>query len=80
MSSRLRYVWIAALWLPAALPLALQGCQPVKPSPPPTITTTGCAAFSKMVLTEAEAAAAPLSLIEKIRAHNLAYTALCTKK
>lgn len=79
-SRRLLAVWLLALCLPAVIPALLTGCQPVKPVAPPVVSTTGCTAFSLIVLTEAEAQAAPLSLLVKIRAHNNAFKALCVKK
>lgn len=79
-SRRLLAVWLIALTLPAAVPAILAGCQTVKPVAPTVVSTTGCTAFSLIVLTEAEAQAAPLSLLVKIRAHNNAFKALCVKK
>jgi len=76
-------VWIVFLSLPATVPMALTGCQPVKPVAPTTVVTSGCKAFGKIIVPEADAAVISVPLLTAIRKHNLAYKATCettTKK
>lgn len=78
MSARRIAAWMAFLALPAAVPMALSACQPVKPPAPPTVTVTACEAFGKIIVSQEDAKVISLPLLTAIHAHNLAYAKTCT--